>query len=78
MFSLGGDATPKRLHKMDAWQRHEAEARISEVLNAAKTRGPQTVQDKDGTFKVTFSQRKAGLEELFAKPGLLEDDDLDH
>ncbi|MBY5439064.1 hypothetical protein [Rhizobium leguminosarum] len=61
----------------DPWQRHEAEARISEVLNAAKTSGPQNVQDMDGTFSITFSQSEAGLEHLFSKPGPLQDDDLD-
>ncbi|WP_246647716.1 hypothetical protein [Rhizobium laguerreae] len=59
------------------WHRHEAEARIRELLDAAKTSGPQTVRDTDGAFTITFSQTKAGLEQLFSKPGPLQDDDLD-
>lgn len=59
------------------WKRHEAEARISEVLNAAKTCGPQTVLDPDGTFTIAFSQGEGSLEKLFSQPGPLQDDDFD-
>ena len=38
------------------WQRHEAEARIQEVLDAAKARGTQRLIDTDGSWK----QRRAG------------------
>ncbi|MGV2124012.1 hypothetical protein ACQZ4R_13095 [Agrobacterium vitis] len=57
------------------WQRHEAEARIQEVLEAAKTLGTQTVIDTDGRFDVTFTPAKKTLEELFSRPGPLPDDD---
>ncbi|MFK0382447.1 hypothetical protein [Agrobacterium sp. NPDC090273] len=59
------------------WQRHDAEVRIRELLDAAKTRGPQTVQDKDGTFNIVYTPNKMGLEQLFSQPGPLRDDDLD-
>lgn len=59
------------------WQRDECESRIREVLDAAKALGPQTIADRDGTFEIVFSQPKAGLEELFSKPGPLTDEDLD-
>ncbi|GGE07656.1 hypothetical protein FHT80_002539 [Rhizobium sp. BK226] len=57
------------------WQRQEAEARIREVLDAAKARGTQRVIDVDGRFLVTFEPVKKTLEELFAQPGPLSDDD---
>jgi hypothetical protein len=59
------------------WQRNEAEARIGEVLDAAKGQGPQTVADPDGTFSILFKRRRQGLEELFSEPGPLQEDDLD-
>ncbi|HLP66151.1 MULTISPECIES: hypothetical protein [Ciceribacter] len=61
-------------HNFD-WQRHEAEARIQEVLDAAKTRGTQRVVDTDGRFDVTFVPGEKTLEELFSRPGPLPDDD---
>lgn len=60
-----------------SWQRDVAEARIREVLDAAKSDGPQTVVDRDGSFEIIFSQPKIGLEELFSKPGPLQDEDRD-
>ncbi len=62
---------------MTRWQRDEAEIRIRELLDAAKGRGPQKIVDTDGDFEVTFSRRKQTLEQLFAAPGPLADDDLD-
>ncbi|QRM44611.1 hypothetical protein F2982_14865 [Rhizobium sp. BG4] len=59
------------------WQRHDAEDRIREVLDAAKTRGAQRVADTDGRFVITFEPVKQTLEELFAKPGPFADGDLD-
>lgn len=59
------------------WQRHEAEERIREVLDAAKGRGAQRVVDTDGRFLITFEPVKQTLEELFAKPGPFANDDLD-
>lgn len=53
------------------WQRDEAEARIREVLDAAKTHGSQTVIDRDGTYAIVFTRRKQGLEKLFSTPGPL-------
>jgi hypothetical protein len=61
-------------HSSD-WQRHEAEARIREVLDAAKARGSQRVVDDDGRFLITFEPVKQTLEALFAKPGPFADDD---
>ncbi|WP_246271163.1 hypothetical protein [Rhizobium sophorae] len=58
------------------WQRQDAEARIREVLDAAKARGTQRVLDADGRFLVTFEPVKKTLEELFAQPGPLSDDDV--
>ncbi len=64
-------------HEPD-WQRHEAEARIQDVLDAAKAHGTQRVIDTDGRFDVTFVPEKKTLEELFSRPGPLpDDDDLD-
>lgn len=61
-----------------SWQRDEAENRIGEVLDAAKTHGSQTVIDRQGgSFKITFEQPNVTLEKLFSKPGPLLDDDLD-
>lgn len=57
------------------WQRPEAERRIAELLNAAKTRGVQKVVDLDGTFEVVFVPLKQSLEELFSTPGPISDDD---
>jgi len=59
------------------WQRHDAEVRIREVLDAAKTRGAKRVVDTDGRFVITFEPVKQTLEELFAKPGPFADGDLD-
>jgi hypothetical protein len=59
------------------WQRHDAEARIREVLDAAKAQGAQRVLDADGRFLITFEPVKQTLEELFAKPGPFADGDLD-
>ncbi len=61
----------------NTWQRDEAEARIREVLDAAKAHGSQTVVDRDGMYAIVFTQRKQGLEKLFSKPGPLQEDDLD-
>ncbi|MBY3206852.1 hypothetical protein [Rhizobium laguerreae] len=58
------------------WQRDEAEARIREVLDAAKAHGPQMVIDRDGTYAIVFTRRKQGLETLFSKPGPLREGDL--
>ncbi|MGM5008936.1 hypothetical protein ACD592_07295 [Rhizobium sp. 969_B3_N1_2] len=58
------------------WQRDEAEARIREVLDAAKAYGSQTVIDRDGTYAIVFTHRKQGLEKLFSKPGPLCEGDL--
>lgn len=63
-------------HSSD-WQRHDAEVRIREVLDAAKARGAQRVADIDGRFLITFEPVKQTLEELFAKSGPFADDDLD-
>lgn len=60
----------------NTWQRDEAEARIREVLDAAKARGPQKVVDLDGTFSIVFAQQKQSLEKLFSKPGRLHEDDI--
>lgn len=57
------------------WQRHEAEARIQEVLDAAKARGTQRLIDTDGRFDVTFVPGKKTLEELFSRSGPIPDDD---
>jgi hypothetical protein len=57
------------------WQRREAEARIHEVLDAAKARGAQRILDTDGSYDVTFVPKKQSLEELFSRPGPLPDDD---
>lgn len=57
------------------WQRREAEARIREVLDAAKVRGAQRILDTDGSYDVTFVPKKRSLEELFSRPGPLPDDD---
>lgn len=42
----------------DEWSRTEAEKRISEVLDAAKTGHIQRLQDVDGTFEVRFVKTK--------------------
>lgn len=60
----------------NTWQRDEAEARIHEVLDAAKARGPQNIVDPDGTYSIVFAQQKQSLEKLFSKPGRLHDDDI--
>ncbi|MDX0480562.1 hypothetical protein GOD90_16925 [Sinorhizobium medicae] len=60
----------------NTWQRDEAEARIRDVLNAAKARGPQKVVDPDGIYSIVFAQRKQSLEKLLSKPGRLHDDDI--
>jgi hypothetical protein len=57
------------------WQRQEAEVRIQEVLDAAKTLGTQRIDDTDGRFLVTYEPVKKTLAELFAQPGPLSDDD---
>lgn len=58
-----------------AWQREDAEKRIGELLDAAMTNGPQQIEDAHGVFKVVFEKRKATLEDLFAEPGPLTEDD---
>lgn len=57
------------------WQRQEAEARIQEVLDAAKRLGAQRIIDPDGRFLVTYEPVKKTLADLFAQPGPLSDDD---
>lgn len=69
--------TRTKLAQGSPWQRDVAEARIREVLDAAKSVGPQTVVDRDGSFEITFTQPTAGFEELFSKPGPLQDEDFD-
>ncbi len=59
------------------WERDEAEARIHELLDAAKTHGPQTVIDRHGTYAIVFSRRRPRLEALFSRPGPLKEDDLE-
>ncbi|MFC5755691.1 hypothetical protein [Rhizobium sp. GCM10022189] len=58
-----------------AWLRNEAEARVRELFDAAKSTGPQEVRDTDGTFSITFIPVKGTLEELFSKPGPIPDDE---
>lgn len=60
----------------NTWQRDEAEARIREVLDAAKAHESQTLIDRDGTYAVVFTRRKQGLEKLFSNPGPLRKGDL--
>ncbi|RVK33824.1 hypothetical protein [Sinorhizobium meliloti] len=60
------------------WTRREAEARIGEVLEAAKTGGPQHISEVSGSFELTFipaGKRKVG--ELLRQEGPLEDGELD-
>lgn len=59
------------------WQRIEAEARITEVLDRAQSYGPQTIVDDRGVFIIHFEARKKGLDELFAQPGPLLDRDFE-
>ncbi|WDZ79051.1 hypothetical protein PWG15_26560 (plasmid) [Ensifer adhaerens] len=62
----------------DQWTRAEAEARISEVFNAAKTRGPQRISEVGGTFELTFVRaRTKKLSQLLLQDGPLEDGELD-
>ena len=57
------------------WPRPEAERRIADLLDAAKTRGVQKVIDRDGTFEVIFVPPKQSLEELFSNPGPISEED---
>ncbi|MCA1367195.1 hypothetical protein I6F15_07260 [Bradyrhizobium sp. BRP14] len=60
------------------WTRREAEARIAEVLEAAKTGGPQHISEVNGSFKLTFipaGKRKLG--DVLREEGPLEDRELD-
>lgn len=56
------------------WLMAQAENLIREVFDAARTRGPQVVDDQDGDFEIVFRPRKKSLAELFAKPGPIVDD----
>lgn len=58
------------------WRRSEIQARIEEVLDAAKSQGTQILSDFDGSFEVTFKPAKQSIEELFSKPGLISGDDV--
>ena len=56
-----------------AWPRDVAVTRVSELLDAAKTGGPQKVTDEDGTFAVIFTPKRKPLSELFSEPGPISD-----
>jgi hypothetical protein len=57
------------------WLRNDAEARVRELFDTAKSAGPQEVRDTDGTFSLTFIPMKGTLEDLFSKPGPIHDDE---
>lgn len=57
------------------WRRLDLETRASEVLDAARHQGPQSVADTDGTFEIVFVPRKQSLEQLLSKPGPIPDED---
>jgi len=59
----------------DVWQRDEAEHRIGELLDAAVRDGTQIIIGVEGVFMITFEKQKGSLEELFAEPGPISDDD---
>jgi len=56
------------------WRRSEAEARIREVLDAARLRGPQILLEDEGSYEIRFVPRKQSLDDLFAQPGTFPDD----
>lgn len=56
------------------WLRTQAENLIREVFDAARTKGPQVVDDHDGDFEIVFRPKKKTLEQLFSKLGPVIDD----
>lgn len=59
------------MHQKREWSRDEAEKRVRELFDDAKSGAPQTVRDEEGMFEVRFIARvpKEPIGQFLARGG---------
>lgn len=70
-------ARPKLLNQARDWKRAEAEKRIHELLDGAKSGQLQRISDNDGVFEISFASnsKKPRIGDVLARGGPEEDED---